>query len=109
MIGLLNHARREQPALQELSNVTFLETDNDELIAYAKVSEGSTVFVVVNIDPAAAQEGVAEVPPELGLPAAFTVRDLLSGDEYEWHTARNYVRLVPGQRQAHVLAVVPGR
>jgi starch synthase (maltosyl-transferring) len=36
MIQRLNLARRENPALQELSNITFLDTENDALIAYAK-------------------------------------------------------------------------
>ena len=39
-----------------------------------------TVIVCVNVDPRAHAEGVAVVPPELGLPASFTARDLLTGD-----------------------------
>ena len=36
MIQQLNQIRRENPALQNLENVTFLDTANDALIAYAK-------------------------------------------------------------------------
>jgi starch synthase (maltosyl-transferring) len=106
MIRTLNLARRNHPALQRLSNVTFLETENDALIAYAKQRDGDTVLTVVNLDPQFAQEGLAIVPAHLGLPPVFTVRDLLTDEQFQWRVGPNYVRLEPGIRQAHVCAVV---
>jgi starch synthase (maltosyl-transferring) len=105
MIGRLNHVRRENPALQELSNVTFLDTANDALIAYAKHTGGNTVIAIVNIDPHLAQEGLAIVPANLGVAPSFTVRDLLTDEEFHWRIGPNYVRLEPGARQAHLLRV----
>ena len=105
MMRTLNEARRANPALQELANVTFLDTANDALIAYAKRSRGNTLITVVNIDPHQAQEGLAVIPAELGLAPIFTVRDVLSGERYQWRIGPNYVRLVPGVRQAHVNVV----
>jgi starch synthase (maltosyl-transferring) len=105
MIGRLNLARRQNPALQQLSNITFLATENDALIAYAKRTGGNTVLTVVNIDPHVPQEGLAIVPAVLGLPPVFSVRDVLTDELFEWRIGRNYVRLEPGARQAHVLAV----
>jgi starch synthase (maltosyl-transferring) len=102
LIRTLNEARRAHPALQELTNVTFLETANDALIAYAKRSRGNNLIIVVNIDPHQAQEGVAVIPAELGLPPVFTVRDLLGGERFQWRIGPNYVRLEPGVRQAHL-------
>jgi starch synthase (maltosyl-transferring) len=102
LIRTLNQARRANPALQELSNVTFLETANEALIAYAKHSRGNTLITVVNIDPHQTQEGVAVVPAALGLPPVFTVHDLLSGERFQWRIGPNFVRLEPGVRQAHV-------
>jgi starch synthase (maltosyl-transferring) len=102
LIGTLNRVRRAHPALQELSNVTFLETANDALIAYAKQSGGNTLITVVNIDPHQTQEGVAVVPAGLGLPPTFAVHDLLSDERFTWRIGPNYVRLEPGVRQAHV-------
>jgi starch synthase (maltosyl-transferring) len=102
LVQTLNQARRDNPALQELSNVTFLATANDALIAYAKQSGGNTLITVVNIDPHQTQEGVAVVPAELGLPPVFTVHDLLSGERFSWRIGPNYVRLEPGVRQAHL-------
>jgi starch synthase (maltosyl-transferring) len=105
LIETINGARRANPALQQLSNVTFLETANDALVAYAKQARGNTVMTVVNIDPHQTQEGVAVVPAQLGLPPAFTVHDVLSGERYQWRIGPNFVRLEPGVRQAHVAVV----
>ncbi len=107
MVAKLNHVRRENPALQRLDNLTFVETENTELIAYVKRTGKNTVFVIVNLDPVQPREGVAIVPAALGLPPTFRVRDLLDDTLYTWHMGRNYVKLEPGERQAHVLRVEP--
>jgi starch synthase (maltosyl-transferring) len=105
LIERVNRARRENPALEELSNITFLDTANDALIAYAKQSPGNTVVTVVSIDPHQTQEGVTIVPAEMGLPPSFTVHDLLSDERFQWRIGPNYVRLEPGSRQAHLMRV----
>ena len=97
LVRRLNAIRREHAALQRLENLRFIETENEELIAYAK----DDVLVVVNLDPRHPQEGVAVIPAALGLPPAFTVRDLLADEDHAWRIGRNYVRLEPGQ--SHVL------
>jgi starch synthase (maltosyl-transferring) len=107
LVRRVNLARRENPALQHLSNITFLETENDALIAYIKRTGDNVVAAVVNIDPHHVQEGVAVVPAHLGLPPVFPVHDLLDGSRYEWRIGRNYVRLEPGSRQAHLMRVEP--
>jgi starch synthase (maltosyl-transferring) len=105
MAQRLNYIRRENVALQRLSNVTFLDTANDALIAYAKQSPGNTIVTIVNVDPHQTQEGVAVVPASLGLAPSFGVHDLLSDERYQWRIGPNFVRLEPGIRQAHVLRV----
>ena len=101
----INHIRRDNVALQELTNVTFLDTANDALIAYAKQSRGNAVITVVSIDPHQVQEGLAIVPANLGLPPSFTAHDLLTDERYQWRIGPNYVRLEPGYRQAHIVRV----
>ena len=101
----LNEVRRENPALQWSTGLTWVETENAQMLGFVKRRERNTVFVVVNLDPAQPQEGVAVVPAALGLPPTFRVRDLLDDTPYTWHVGRNYVRLEPGDRQAHVLRV----
>jgi starch synthase (maltosyl-transferring) len=103
LVQRLNLIRRENPALQRLTNLTFLETESDALIAYAKVERGSAVIVCVNLDPFSWQEGVAIVPASLGLPPAYGARDLLRDEVYGWRIGRNYVALPPGG--SHVLRV----
>jgi starch synthase (maltosyl-transferring) len=105
LIARLNAIRRENAALHELDNVTFLETANEALIAYVKQSAGNTVITVVNIDPHQAQEGLAILPALLGLPPSFTAHDLLTGDRFQWRIGQNYIRLEPWLRQAHVVRV----
>jgi starch synthase (maltosyl-transferring) len=105
MIARLNEVRRASPSLQELSNITFLDTGNDGLIAYAKHSAGDTTICVVSIDPHQPQQGLVAVPASLGLPPSFTVHDQLSDERYQWRIGQNFVALAPGWRQAHVLKV----
>ncbi len=105
LAGQLNFIRRENPALQRFANVTFLETANEALIAYAKQATSNTIITVVNIDPHQPQEGVTTVPASLGLAPSFTAHDLLSDERYQWRIGPNFVRLEPGMRQAHVIRV----
>ncbi len=104
-IQRLNTIRQENAALHDLTNVTFLDTANDALVAYAKHSPGNTIITVVSIDPHQAQEGLAIVPANLGLPPSFTAHDLLTDERYLWRIGANFIRLEPGIRQAHVVRV----
>jgi len=104
LVRALNQARRAHPALQHLSNVTFLETHNDGLIAFHKRTGEDTVIVACTLDPHVAQAGACVIPGHLGLPPAFGVHDLVDGSRYQWHLGDNFVRLEPG-RVAHVLHV----
>ena len=105
LIGRLNAVRRANPALRRIDNVTFLETESDHLVAYLKRSGDNAVIACVNLDPVQPREGVVVIPPELGLPAAFDVSDLLVDAAFTWRAGRNYVRLEPGLQQAHLLRV----
>jgi starch synthase (maltosyl-transferring) len=112
LVQRLNAARRASPALQEFSNITFLDSANEALIAYAKHSPATqsgrppnTLMAVVNLDPHQTQEGLAVVPARLGLPPSFTVQDMLSLSEnrFQWRIGQNYVRL--GAGESHLLRV----
>ncbi len=110
VLTVLNAARRENAALQETYNLTFLNTDNERLIAYLKVSadDTNTMLVVVNLDPHLAQAGWVDSPGRLlGVDTTqpFLVYDLLSQDKYVWQGNRNYVELDPASMPAHVFRV----
>ena len=104
LVATLNRVRRENVALQRLDNVTFLETENEQLFAYLKRTGDNDVIVVVNLDPAATQRGVCILPAGTGLAPTYRVRDLLADKEWTWHIGRNFVELAPGK--SHVLKVV---
>jgi starch synthase (maltosyl-transferring) len=103
LVATLNAARRDNAALQHLDNVTFLETENEQLFAYFKRTGDNVVLVVVNLDPTALQEGVCVLPASTGLAPTYRVRDLLADEEWSWHIGRNYVRLPPGK--SHVMRI----
>jgi starch synthase (maltosyl-transferring) len=100
LVKRLNEIRRAEPALQRFENVRFVDTHSDALLGYAK---GNELVVVVNLDPLEPREGLAVIPPELGLPPEFGVTDLLTGDRYRWRQGRNYVGLRAGA--AHIMKV----
>jgi len=104
LVKRLNETRRAHPALTDagLERLTWLETESEHLLGYAREHEGDVVLTVVNLDPFAIHEGVCAVPPGLGLHEPFDVVDALTGETYTWG-ARNYVRLGPGK--SHVMTV----
>ncbi|MEA2287540.1 MAG: hypothetical protein QOJ21_3583 [Solirubrobacteraceae bacterium] len=105
LVQRINQIRRDNPALQRLENIQFLDAQNDAIVAYAKREGRNIIITVVNVDPANTQEGLVVVPYELGAPPAFTVTDLLDLGRYDWHVGGNYVRLNPWERAGHVLHV----
>jgi starch synthase (maltosyl-transferring) len=105
LVQRINEIRRESPALQELANITLLDTANDAVIAYAKQSRGETIVCVISLDPHGDQKGSVTIPASLGVPPAFTAHDLLSGERYPWHIGANFVDLAPGWRMGHVIRV----
>jgi len=104
LVKRLNEIRRASPALGRI-DVRFLDAANPALIAYAKGTGIDAILVVVNLDPSSAHEGLVGVPAELGTPAQFSVRDLVSGAVFRWGVGGNYVRLDPSVAPMHVLRV----
>ncbi|MEC4574010.1 alpha-1,4-glucan--maltose-1-phosphate maltosyltransferase [Streptomyces virginiae] len=108
LITALNRLRRRNPALQQLRDIHFHPTDNEQVIAYSKHAGANSVLVVVNLDPHHTQEATVSLDmPVLGLDwhGSLAVRDELTGETYHWGRA-NYVRLEPGRTPAHVLAAL---
>jgi starch synthase (maltosyl-transferring) len=103
LVAKINELRRASAALQRVDNLTWLETEQERLIAYLKRSGSDVVVVTVNLDPVEPHDGLAIVPASLGLPPTFPVHDLLTDERFSWQIGRNYVRLDPGQ--SHILRV----
>jgi len=113
-VARLNSLRQAQPALQVLTNIAFVPTTSDEVIAYVKYAprEGAAhLLVVVNVNPNEAREALIDVPiAHFGITpdAPYLVRDLLTHAEYEWRGARNYIKLTPADKVGHLFEIVPG-
>ncbi|MEU8071964.1 maltotransferase domain-containing protein [Micromonospora sp. NPDC049151] len=108
-ITTLNRVRRDNPALHQLRNLRFHDIDNPALLCWSKhdLQTGNTVIVVCSFDSHEVQWGNTTLDmPALGLDwhERFTVRDELTGAEYDWGQ-RNAVRLDPYLQPAHVLTV----
>jgi starch synthase (maltosyl-transferring) len=110
LIAQVNAIRRNHPALQRDWGLRFHATDNPELLCYSKQSEDGAdlLLMVVNLDPFHMQHGFVRLPIEswnLKPDGEFEVLDLLSKERYVWRGDRNYVRLDPESRVAHILHV----
>ncbi|MBS1585959.1 MAG: alpha-1,4-glucan--maltose-1-phosphate maltosyltransferase [Bacteroidetes bacterium] len=108
LICRMNRIRKEHPALQVIDNIQFLETNNEQLIAYLKVSElhTDTLITVINLDPYNVQSGHIKLPPALinkEIDESFVVHDLLGGDTYQWQGEWHFVSLNPYDIPAHIL------
>ena len=109
-LTLLNTWRREHPALQWLSNLTFHHADDDAVMVWSKRTDDDVVLVVLNLDP----HGTRETTVHLDLPALgltwedrLLVHDAVTDQEWTWG-ASNYVRLDPFDEPAHLFTVRRG-
>jgi starch synthase (maltosyl-transferring) len=116
LVTAINRIRRDHPALHRNEGLRFCLTDNPDLVAFCKVSSdgADVILVIVNVDYQRMQHGFVQVPLDLLAPsqdalltppqdAAYEVVDLIDGVRYTWRGERNYVRLDPTGRVAHVL------
>ncbi len=110
IIALINKIRRENPALQRTNNISFVETDNPQLLAYLKSTPdySNNVLVVVNLDPYNGHAGWLTFPLhmiEMYDDRPFLVNDMLQEANYMWQGARNYIQLEQEALPAHIFRV----
>jgi len=110
-ISLVNRIRRENPALHADWSVRFFNTDNDQVLCYAKTDEasGNAIVCAVNLDPHNVHSAWVELDlAALGIEASaqYQMHDLLTGARYLWQGARNFVQLDPQRVPAHVFHVL---
>ncbi|MGC4069756.1 MAG: alpha-1,4-glucan--maltose-1-phosphate maltosyltransferase [Polyangiaceae bacterium] len=115
-ISKLNRIRRENPALHELDNLTFLQSEYEQILAYLKTTpasagspQGNDIIVIVNLDPHRMHECMIHIPLEklgIGEEELFEIEDLLTGIRHTWRGRRNYVRLDPNERIGHVMRIL---
>src|SRR5665648_146921 len=111
-IALINRLRNEHPALQQLTNLSFYNVWNDQILYYGKFTAGREDFLLfaVNLDPHNAQGGHFEVPLwEFGLvdSADIGVEDLVTGKRFTWSGKVQHMLLDPADRPYAIWRLVP--
>lgn len=104
----VNQIRKENPALQTTWNITFTNTNNDNVMSYIKRDDsGNTIWCIVNLDPNNAQAAFVEVPKQLlGMDYVnLRCHDLLTDQYFDWRNDWNYVELNPSYYPMHILRI----
>jgi starch synthase (maltosyl-transferring) len=110
LISAVNRIRRDHPALQSNERLAFHDIGDDALLAYTKrtAAGDDVVLTVVSIDPRAPRGGTLRLHyGELGFDQGRPVEaiDLLEGGTERWDGDGPRIELVPGVRQARILAL----
>ncbi len=106
-IKRLNLIRENMSALKS-GKIKFCNTDNDKIIAYARYNDENKIIVILNPDTENVQSGFVDVPLNefsMDSNAIYDVYDELNMNNYKWSGNYNYVRLIPGKRQAHIMVI----
>src|SRR5207253_2042099 len=106
-IAMLNRARRQHPALQQLSTLQFHPVDNDDLLVFSKTDPagGDTVVCVITLDPVKPQAGVVRLDlASFGLDPGqrLRLRDEVNGCTREWGSV-SWVEIDPARAVAQIL------
>jgi starch synthase (maltosyl-transferring) len=109
-VARLNRIRRDNPALQGSSALSFYESDDDSMLFYGKRSPdgASLIWAVVNLDPFEPREARLTLPmAELGLPAdgRLQVHELITDQRQLWRGPVHAIRLDPAQEPAAIYRV----
>ncbi len=119
-IGRVNRIRRDNPALHANESLSFVATDNEQLIAYLKATRGvdgteaertsaeNVIVTIVNLDPHHPQSGWIDLDlAALGIEpdAQYQMHDLLTDQRFVWQGPHNFVLLDPQRVPAHVFRV----
>ncbi|MBF0432532.1 MAG: DUF3416 domain-containing protein, partial [Fibrobacteria bacterium] len=107
IISTVNRLRRENPALQDRNNISFIPSTNAEFLVSVKATDdlSNIIVTVVNFDPDHTQSGFITLDLEsLGINDGepYIMFDLLHDKKYTWTGAKNYVELGPEGAIAHI-------
>ncbi len=108
-ITTINTIRRENAALDELSNVQFFSIENNQILLFCKKTKdlSNVLIIAVNLDPHNAQSGTVVIPlHEVGVRpgGSFDVKDLVTGATFTWGE-KNFIQLNPQGEPAHILRI----
>ncbi|MHB0754371.1 alpha-1,4-glucan--maltose-1-phosphate maltosyltransferase [Polaribacter sp. M15] len=98
LISKINTIRKENESYQQTNNIKFLETQNNQLIAFYKWNQDRTneTLTVISLDAYNSQSGSVQLPlQDLGINHGHKVEvlDLVTRNSYDWYNEWNYVEL----------------
>ena len=97
LITRINAIRNEQASLQQTNNITFCETNNEQLMAYYKFDDtrDNETLMVVSLDAFNNAQAMVRIPIEQLGNQPLQVEDLITGNTYYWDKEWNFVELSP--------------
>lgn len=109
-IARLNQIRKDHPALHEYDNLRFVETSDDNVLAYYKATpdRSDIVLVVVNLDPFHAHTSSVRLPLEIwGIDhfGQYSARELFTDESFLWTGAEQHLTLDPQINPAMVFEI----
>ncbi|ARV15152.1 alpha-1,4-glucan--maltose-1-phosphate maltosyltransferase [Polaribacter sp. SA4-12] len=98
LISRINNIRKEHESYQQTNNIQFLETGNDQLIAFYKWNEdrSNETITIISLDAYNSQSGSVQLPLhdlKVNHGQKVEVEDLVTRNCYNWYNEWNYVEL----------------
>lgn len=98
LISKINHIRKEHESYQQTNNIQFLETGNDQIIAFYKWNDNRSneTITVISLDAYNSQSGSVQLPLhalKIQHGQKIEVEDLVTRNCYNWYNEWNYVEL----------------
>ena len=98
LISKINQIRKDNESYQQTNNIQFLETGNEQLIAFYKWNDdrSNETLTVISLDAFNPQTGSVQLPlNELRVHHGQKVEvvDLITKNSYNWYNEWNYVQL----------------
>ena len=110
LMAQINRIRRQNKALQRTDNLEFLESDNEQVLFFAKRTPelDNVLFITVSLDPFQPQRASIRVPIEkLGIPEGqpYLLHDLLGQEKHIWIGEWNRIDLNPYVLPARIFRI----
>ncbi|WP_343329031.1 alpha-1,4-glucan--maltose-1-phosphate maltosyltransferase [Polaribacter staleyi] len=98
LITKINQIRKEQESYQQTNNIKFVETGNDQIIAFYKWNDtrSNETLTIISLDAYNSQSGSIQLPLhdlKIHNGQKVQVEDLVTRNCYDWYNEWNYVEL----------------
>ncbi len=104
-IARINRIRRENPALHDWRNITFLRAESESVLFFQKSAGENVLLIAIALDPFHVAEVTLRLPlMELGIAEdqEHGVEELVGGQRFTWRGGAQTVRLDPARNPAAI-------